>query len=41
VPLDVLLDLEKLVGERLANVLGLQGKLTLQSRFFNTKLAHI
>jgi len=41
VPLDVLLDLEKLVGERLANVLGLQGKLTLQSRFFNAKLAHI
>ena len=34
--LDVLLDLEKLVCEGLANVLGLQGQLALEACFFDT-----
>lgn len=41
VSLDVLFDLEKLVGEGLADILGLKGKLALKLRFLDSKLRHV
>jgi hypothetical protein len=41
VSLDVLFDLEKLVGESLADILGLKGKLALKLRFLDSKLRHV
>jgi len=41
VSLDVLFDLEKLVGEGLAYILGLKGKLAFKLRFLDSKLRHV
>ena len=41
VSLDVFFDLEKLVGQGLADILGLKGKLALKLRFLNSQLRYV